>query len=222
MSVRLNLGHIDEGQPSVADSDTIAQIVLTDADPIFRPVSTFLVSLLAFAALAETYSNGGSSPWAEDDHVVLDASAAGFRLSVLGRPISSAIVRNHWPTSVAFDLSAQPTPYDGSSQLGEFGPFIFSAMQGMFTAFYEDHVALVKAACGPSTAWPAAWSFGRVVRNALSHGGDLDIRGPISVTWRTLRYTQADHGKRAILADLWPGDLILLLKDMQDALPATP
>lgn len=220
MNARLNVGHIGDDQPVVSDSDTIHQIVLSDADAIYVPVATFLVSILAFAALAETYNNNGAKPWADDDYIVLDASAAGFRLNMLGRPISAAVVHNHWPTEITIKLAAQPTPYDGTSQLGEIGPYLFSAMQGMFTAFYEEHVAAIKAAHGSGASWPSVWKFGRVVRNALSHGGDLEIRQQTAVSWQSLHYTEVDHGKRVILVDLWPGDLLLLLKDMQDALPS--
>lgn len=221
MSVRINVGNIDGKQPKVEDVKTIGQVALSNQDPIFRPVASFLVSLLGFASLAEIYnSSEKAKPWASDDYILLDASAAGLRLQILGLPIAVGIVRNQWPTSIAINFEPQANPYDGSSTLGEISPYIASAMQGMFTAFFEDNRSSVEAKHGKQPLdWPAVWNFGRVIRNALSHGGDLDIRSPTSVTWKTLTYNQADHGKTVILTDLWPGDIIVLMKEMQDALP---
>jgi hypothetical protein len=108
MSARLNVGHLDDNQPAVSDSDSLDQLVLSEADAIYVPIATFLVSLLAFAALAETYNGGMSKPWAAADNIVLDASAAGFRLSVLGRPIATAVVHNHWPAKLPLIWSRSP------------------------------------------------------------------------------------------------------------------
>ena len=220
MSIRINVGHLEGKQPEAGE--VIGQIGLTQSDSIFAPVATFLVSLLSFGALAETYKSGGSQPWGTDHYICLDASAAALRLTVPGQPIASAVVANQWPTQITFNLAAQPKPYDGTSHLGEIGPYVFSAMQGMFTAFYEEHVETVATAHSAAADWPDVWKFGRIVRNALSHGGDLNITKPTTATWQSLTYSQSDHGKPIILVDLWPGDLIVLLKDMQDALSTLP
>ncbi|TRO95483.1 hypothetical protein FKB34_08940 [Glycocaulis profundi] len=220
MGVRINVGHLEGKQPEI--SDALTQIVLCERDAIFVPVATFLVSLLSFGALAETYNDSDPKPWGIDDLICLDAASAGFRLTVRGHPIASAVVHNHWPSQIAIDVTIQPEPYDGTNHLGEMGPYLFSAMQGMFTAFYEEHVTAVKNGHGGVSHWPTVWNFGRVVRNALSHGGNLEIRQTTAVSWRSLNYTESDHRKPVILADLWPGDLILLLKDMQDAIPPPP
>lgn len=87
MSARLNVGHLDDNQPAVSDSDSLDQLVLSEADAIYVPIATFLVSLLAFAALAETYNGGTSKPWAADDNIVLDASAERYA----GRTTSFAL-----------------------------------------------------------------------------------------------------------------------------------
>jgi hypothetical protein len=220
MGVRINIGHLEGKQPE--HGELLTQIRISDADHIFVPVATFLVSLLSLGTLAETYNKSGSRPWAADDYISLDASAASSRLFVQGQPIASAVVLNRWPNHILIGLAVQPNPYDGTSHLGEFGPYLFSAMQGMFTAFYEEHVATISATYGSIVTWPAVWKFGRIVRNALSHGGNLRITKPTTASWRSLSYTQSDHLRPVILADLWPGDLILLLKEMQGALPERP
>src|SRR5687768_5157835 len=133
MGVRINVGHLEGNQPVLGDQ--LAQIRISTADAIFVPVATFLVSLLSFSALVESYNGGGSKPWADDDYISLDGSAAGLRLFVKGQPIARAIVHNHWPDQITMRLTDQPTPYDGTSYLGQVGPYLFSAMQGMFTAF---------------------------------------------------------------------------------------
>lgn len=220
MTVRLNVGHLEEKQPTVSSFDITGKIVIRLNEPVYQPVASFLVSVLAFAALAETYNTPeGGKRWADDDTLVLSAATAGQRLIIRGAPIAAAIAQNYWPGSIQIDLESQAIAYDGDSRLGAIGPFIHSAMQGMFTSYYEEHRQAVEARHGKRPSdWPSAWGFGRVVRNALSHGGSLDIRGPTSVSWGSAAYTQTDHGKPIILTDLWPGDLILLMKAMQDAL----
>jgi hypothetical protein len=100
---------------------------------------------------------------------------------------------------------------------------------GSFVTFYEnyrpwlEYHAVTNFAANKGNAfryWPTAWQMGRVVRNAMSHGGCIawkDKRLP-PVTWEGLTYSPADHGRKIFELDLTLADLILLLIEMGKAL----
>jgi hypothetical protein len=66
--------------------------------------------------------------------------------------------------------------------------------------------------------WPPVSNFSRVVRNAIVHGGRININNqnaPV-VTWRGLSYSHAQFGKEIInTGDLSTGDLILLMIELE-------
>lgn len=217
MVKRIALGNLATDQMD----EPITELVISSGALAFRPIGTFLIAILGFAALAEIYKSGSASRWSFDDTAILDAHACGVRLEVAPALLAGSVTLNGWPERISF-RSARLPPLDEPSQikLGALEHFLFGLSQALLTSFYEDNRKSVEDAHGKSPAqWPAAWSFGRIVRNALSHGGCLDIRGPLQVSWKKLRYTQADHGRRVINSDIWPGDLIILLTEMEAQLP---
>ena len=73
----------------------------------------------------------------------------------------------------------------------------------------------------PVADWPPVCNFCRVVRNAIVHGGKINIDSPtaIGASWRHLHYDHRHNG-RTILnqSDLSSGDLIVLMLEMEAAL----
>jgi hypothetical protein len=77
--------------------------------------------------------------------------------------------------------------------------------------------------------WPRISKFARVVRNAASHGGTINIRNENSVggTWYSLSYDHTSFGRSIFGVDLSCADLILLMFELNDELdqigaPFTP
>ena len=71
---------------------------------------------------------------------------------------------------------------------------------------------------GDAKNWPPIINFGRVVRNAIVHGGKINFTNPNAdpVHWRGLTFSPADNGTVAINAGLLSGgDLILLMLEME-------
>jgi hypothetical protein len=70
------------------------------------------------------------------------------------------------------------------------------------------------------SGWPAVWNFGRVVRNAMSHGGKVHFTnsGASPVSWKGLTYSPADNGRQILHSDLWPGDIFDLIIEMDSHL----
>ena len=215
---RIALGNLATDQMD----EPVTELVISSGALAFRPIGTFLMAILGFAALTEVYNSGSASRWALDDTAILDAHACGVRLEVAPALLAASMTSNGWPERISFRSALLP-PLDGPPQLklGALEHFLFGLSQALLTSFYEDHRKSVEDVHGKYPAqWPPAWSFGRVVRNALSHGGRLDIRGPLRVSWKQLSYTQADYGRRIVNSDLWPGDLVILLTEMEAQLPS--
>lgn len=217
MGKRITIGNLATDQMD----EPIAELVISSAALSFRPIGTFIMAILGFAALTEVYNAGSASRWAPDDVALLDAHACGIRLEVAPAQLVASMTSNGWPEKITFRSAALP-PLDEPPQLklGALEHFLFGLSQALLTSFYEDNRKSIEDAHGKSPdQWPEAWSFGRVVRNALSHGGRLEIRRSLDVKWRRVSYTQADHGRSIVNKDLWPGDLIVLLTEMEAQLP---
>jgi hypothetical protein len=213
---RLSLAHTAEDE---AES-RLPDLVIPRSAAIFEPIATFLMATVGFAALAEAYNSPErlARPWALNDHAVFDARACELRLRIAPAQIVTRMVQNWWPESISFECtSVPPSGAPPRLNLGSLEHFLFGLSQAMFTSFFENQRDAIQGVYGKR--WPVAWAFGRVVRNALSHGGNLEIRHPTNVRWKKLAYTQADHGRRIVNVDLWPGDLFVLLTEMEAELP---
>ncbi len=86
-----------------------------------------------------------------------------------------------------------------------------------FVQYFEANRSLAVQKYTTNTqAWPPIWNFGRVVRNALSHGGMVDFRNPNAapVSWRSLSYGPAQNGRQLLYQDITSVELILLMEEM--------
>jgi hypothetical protein len=105
-------------------------------------------------------------------------------------------------------------PNDG---LGELIQNLFSPY---FVEFYEEYRQWIFDAAGRPDFWPEVWRFGRVVRNAISHGGEVKIDRPDEkpVTWYGLTYSASDNGSVILGRIIGLGDMVALMVDMSDEL----
>lgn len=87
----------------------------------------------------------------------------------------------------------------------------------LFTDFFENYRPwLDRTVATDCYQWPAVWNFGRIVRNAASHGGRLDWRNSKAppISWHHLDYSTSEHGRQIICGDLDVADLLLLMLEM--------
>ena len=90
-----------------------------------------------------------------------------------------------------------------------------------FTELYEDAVPwLLANVNGDRSLWPEPWNFARLVRNAISHGGTLNLDNPNAVTgsWHHLTYGPAQNKKQIIGTELLFPDILILMLEMSDKL----
>jgi hypothetical protein len=88
-----------------------------------------------------------------------------------------------------------------------------------FSNFFESNRDKIEAKFGNASSWPNEWSFGRVIRNAYSHGGKIYFSNSSAsaVSWRGITYSPSDNGK-SIHLDIYLPEIIELMKDMQNFL----
>jgi hypothetical protein len=100
---------------------------------------------------------------------------------------------------------------------------VANSITPLFVEFYETYRGFIHGAYRKPERYPPLWRFARVVRNSVAHGGCITILDSKEspATWRSLSYSYADNGRSIIgghEADLSPGDLILLMFEMNDLL----
>jgi hypothetical protein len=81
--------------------------------------------------------------------------------------------------------------------------------------------ALRAAHGGEQEKWPPVLRFGWAVRNAFAHDGKILFKNPnaTSVTWRGFTYGPPDNGHQILYTDLMDADVIILMEEMDDAIP---
>ena len=124
---------------------------------------------------------------------------------------------NTWPSS--FELITRQDeipPPEATMGLGILEKPIYALGASMFVNYYEGHHSKVMQTYGKKTDfWPEDWRFARVIRGAFAHGGSLSMQGDRRVSWQNLTYRRRDNDKKPYPSnDLWPGDLIYLLMDL--------
>jgi len=197
------------------------RLTFSPTDPSFRLVASYLMAFQGFVSAVEIY-NGDQPPvpWPADDTAVIDAAAAGQTLTFKPRALVEAMVKNRWPDEVSFEVEAMPPVLAGSAiNLGVLENFMFGLGQSLITNFFEEQRDRLESHYGRVPNWPNVWNFARVVRNAMSHGGCITIRDQSRVAWKGLSYSSADNGRKIVNVDIWPGDLFILVKELERALP---
>jgi hypothetical protein len=93
----------------------------------------------------------------------------------------------------------------------------------IFVEYYEAFADWLFKNIGHQDKWPEEWRFGRVVRNAISHGGLISFQRSKKerpVIWYNLTYSESDSGREIFGVDLAVGDLLILLFEMNAQLDA--
>lgn len=95
-----------------------------------------------------------------------------------------------------------------------------SLFQPFIVNYYERWVDDIRSRVSTDrTSWPASWQMGWMIRNAVSHGGNVHFRHQSQqpVSWRGLTVSPADQGKQVLGHFINQGDLLVLLIDMEES-----
>lgn len=197
------------------------KITFTSAHGFFDDLVVYLVALQGFLHSTEIYNGGYARPWNADETGLMDAKQVGKRLEWVPAPLVATVCRNDWPEFLDLtETDADPIAPGAQLNLGAIGPLMFSFGQSTITNYYERYKDEIVQTWGAYEHWPPIWSFGRVVRNAMSHGGKIVFKNQkaSAVRWRDLIYSPEDNGRLVLHGDLWPGDIFYLLAEMEEVL----
>ncbi len=104
---------------------------------------------------------------------------------------------------------------DGGVTTDRFVRLIRNAFEIEFSLFFDGYSGWIKASESNCHNWLPIWNFARVVRNAISHGGAVNINSPGAprVAWRGVEYDHTKLGRR-VEEDISIGDLVFLMMEM--------
>jgi len=203
-----------------------------DKHRLFEPVNSLASSLAAYS-IAITVASEGSQAFSEKNAYGFYGFPAGcnaglrcvqfdriVRLPVSG-PIEAHIAHRHPDEIRVGILEFERTDYEPPGIIRTLRQMPTELMQSAFIPFYENYKSHIKGAFGSDTYnWPDTWNFGRVIRNAMSHRGEIYFKNPNArpVSWRHLSYSPEDTGRLVIGEELIAGDLFILMVEMDDAL----
>lgn len=191
----------------------------------FDELVLFLASALGLGIGLDAARRGSTVPYGSHDGVELGGTyVSGLSFVTFPAEVLTPIASNEWPKQVRlFEAPAAQVPPDGEVTIEPSARTITLLAGAAFLQYYERCVELWIQREGQDPAlWTGPWAFARVIRNAVAHGGLLDIRNPRAptVAWRSLQYTPADTGRLALCSDIGTVELVLLMEDMNSALLA--
>jgi hypothetical protein len=133
----------------------------------------------------------------------------------------STFVGDNEPTG----LTLIEYPLTSTSPLRKEALMVSLAMQAFFVRYYESMADQIADAYGSRAQWqrwPPVLRFGKIVRDAFAHNGLVHINGqnpPPSTVWWGVDYGPSQNGQRVLYGDLALADLVVLMEEMDDAIP---
>lgn len=216
--VRLVLGHTGGARPSPAVTS-----VISNTARYFLDFETYLVGILGFAHMTEASNGGHSSPYRPEDTAMIGCKQSPAEWFWRAEPTVSSLTKNFANTELFLQRNPGPLAEPNATlNLGAMGALMHNFGQALGTNYYERNVHSIRATYpGGAHHWPAVWDFGRVIRNAMSHGGRIhfDTSATRSVSWKELTYSPSDNGRHILHTDIWPGDLFDLIIEMDTHIP---
>lgn len=184
----------------------------------FDDIANYLITFISVTLTAELYIRGSAGKYLSNHTLGLQAKQTGRWLRFYPYRLLDDFFRSKWPTTLSFEEeNARKPSADAVLKLGMFEKPLLELAQLMFVNYFERRRPDIETQFGEdTTSWPQDWNFGRVVRNSFVHKAGVYFQNPsaAAVQWRNLTYSPSDNGRKIMNGDLWPGDLIYLIMDM--------
>ena len=174
--------------------------------------------MISLTLTHELYITGSAGRYTSNHIVQFDGKHVGRRLKFYPSNLLEQFFNNLvWPEQIRLD--EEPVMIDSSARLNlsVYERPLYAFAQAMFVNYFERYRSNIEHIYGNHTSrWPMEWNFARVVRNSVAHSGCIYFRSPSAspVSWRGLTYSPSDNGRNVLFDDLWCGDLIYLMMDM--------
>jgi hypothetical protein len=189
----------------------------------FNDLVSFFASISSLGTALDAHRVGQTKKYSSSDYITLEgASASNIEIRFFPHDLMETLLQNSWPSIIEIEklpIASNP-PYHPTWLKGLQG-VTGSMIQSSFVHFFESYRSTIESTNGSNPYhWPNAWNFGRVVRNAFSHGGLLNFRNnnAVAVTWKTLSYGPTENGRQILYQDMTAVEVILLMEDMNSNL----
>ena len=189
----------------------------------FDDLVNMLVTGIAFGSTMQAY-RGDELNFSDGQWTRLRGTPAvlGFNLSIDPNSLLEPLKQGYRPGRLEF----KEEPFtDAQRVVWEAPPGPAQILAPVYHAaivhYYESVAEEIEKTHGKDPkAWPDVLRFGWVVRNAFAHNGQVSIKDPaLSAAWRGLTYSQEDNGREILYLDLMPAELIVLMEEMDAAIP---
>lgn len=194
-------------------------------------LSNYIILQSAVITAAETItgkSHPRNGPRKKGDTIcaISKVSEMLYEMPVYG-PLERAL-EGKTPEDIQVLFAPGLIPKNQIKNFAELPSFYDQAIAPLFVFHFETCFEWLHAnGHGDSSAWSPTLSFARVIRNALAHGGIIEIQltkrtkqPPKPVSWHRLTYSIVDSGRAILGTDLHGPDLIALMFDVDDELVA--
>lgn len=184
----------------------------------------FIRDILAFDALviSSLGPRRGYKPNEDRGASSKVCQAAGFEMMASVNGYIEAIDTGTFASTIDFEIIDLPSPKNG----------LIAGLQSMasrteaaiFTLFVEQAAGWIKRnRTTDYHRWPPVANFCRVVRNAVVHGGRINISSQTApvVKWRGVTISYQDDGQELFVPSrVSPGDLVILMLELDGELSA--
>lgn len=188
----------------------------------FDDLANYLIMIVTISLTAEVYIAGKADKYKTNDSISLDGKQVGKRLSFYPSSLLEELYKLKWPDTFRFvEETKDDIPPDAILKLGPLEKPMQTIEKSMFINYFERNRRHIESKYGLDTnKWPDDWNFARVVRNAYIHDGSINFRNQNAnpVNWLNLNYSPKDNGRQVQYNDLWPGDTIYLMIEMESHL----
>ncbi len=201
----------------------IKWLTVKDRHRLHSRVNSILIATSAFAIAGNVIQNGEFRFRGIEDNAIFACSQANLQivLPIYG-PLQAAL-KGILPDEIELLVVQKIAPPQGMVPFTEATRRVYlNLVAPYFVEYFETYKSLLRQHKGGRKHWPKTWRFGWAVRNAISHDNRIriDDEDEPSVTWYGLSYTSQNNGHELFIDDLYPGDLILLMFEMNQELDA--
>jgi hypothetical protein len=189
-------------------------------DRLFQP----LFNLMLFMdALIHTLEAKRGTPRGVDANIpsTLQSDVAEMQIELPARAVMDAALASKKVGEFDVNVIAANMVAGSFHSTAIMPEFIDNIASPQFLLFYETCDSWLHAnGFGDYKLRPMTLEFGRTVRNAIAHGGSLEIRNPRAqpVRWHSLSYGPSENGRKVIGTDLYFPDLVALMLEMDEAM----
>ncbi len=210
------------GQPSAMDRTPLTplwEIIAGPGDRLHEPLWRIIIANAALCKAMEVAVAGRRRRWDEDAVMTYNSTQLGLQVVLpLGKVLEVAacgLLPGRIRLHVHAGVGASDYPVTGFTSVSMF------VIAPTFNDFYEAHLPWVQKNLGTAVErWPAVLNFARVIRNAVSHRGCIHIPNENGTpgTWRSYRYSHADHGRFVVGPEFHVAEMLVLMADMHGEL----